>query len=40
MNTNLLDLNSDILEMIGDYVKNDNLDNFCGRKVEESDMGI
>ena len=24
MNTNLLDLNSDILEIIGDYVKKDN----------------
>ncbi len=24
MNTNLLDLNNDILNIIGDYVKNDN----------------
>ncbi len=26
MNTNLLDLNNDILNIIGDYVKKDNLD--------------
>jgi hypothetical protein len=26
MNTNLLDLNNDILNIIGDYVKNDNLE--------------
>ena len=26
MNTNLLDLNNDILNVIGDYVKNDNAD--------------
>ena len=26
MNTNLLDLNNDILDIIGDYVKKDNLD--------------
>ncbi len=25
MNTNLLDLNNDILNLIGDYVKKDNL---------------
>ena len=26
MNTNLLDLNNDILNIIGDYVKKDNID--------------
>ncbi len=26
MNTNLLDLNNDILNVIGDYVKKDNVD--------------
>jgi hypothetical protein len=26
MNTNLLDLNNDILNIIGDYVKKDNLE--------------
>ncbi len=26
MNTNLLDLNTDILEIIGDYVKKDNIE--------------
>ena len=26
MNTNLLDLNNDVLNIIGDYVKKDNID--------------
>jgi hypothetical protein len=33
MNTNLLDLNNDILNMIGDYVKEDN--NKEGRRKEK-----
>ena len=29
MNTNLLDLNNDILNIIGDFVKKDNLNIYC-----------
>ena len=28
MNTNLLDLNNDVLNIIGRYVKKDNLENY------------
>ena len=30
MNTNLLDLNNDVLNIIGDFVKNDNVKNMNG----------
>ena len=33
MNTNLLDLNSDILEIIGDYVKKDN-----NERIQDNDF--
>jgi hypothetical protein len=44
MNTIFFDLNNEILEIIGDYVKKDNHDrmdkeindNYCRRKDEES----
>jgi hypothetical protein len=32
MNTNLLDLNNDILEIIGDYVKKDNNERMKKKK--------
>ncbi len=32
MNTNSLDLNNDILEILGDYVKKDNLDRILKEK--------
>jgi hypothetical protein len=35
MNTNLLDLNNDILEFIGDYVKKDNLDRISNEKLKQ-----
>ncbi len=37
MNTNLLDLNNDILEIIGDYVKKDNdqrMQKICKKYVK------
>ncbi len=36
MNTNLLDLNNDDLDIISDYVKKDNLD----RIVQENDFEL
>jgi hypothetical protein len=35
MNTNLLDLNNDILEIIGEYVKKDNLDRILKEKLKQ-----
>ena len=35
MNTNLLDLNNDILEFIGDYVKKDNHDRISNEKLKQ-----
>ena len=35
MNTNLLDLNTDILNIIGDYVKKDNVDRM-GKLIKEN----
>jgi hypothetical protein len=35
MNTNLLDLNNDILNIIGDYVKKDNVDRM-GNLIKEN----
>ena len=35
MNTNLLDINNDILEIIGDYVKKDNLDRILKEKLKQ-----
>ena len=44
MNTNLLDLNNDILNIIGDYVKKDNserpLIDYYKRKDEETKKTI
>jgi hypothetical protein len=34
MNTSLLDSNNDILEIIGDYVKKDNLDRYLIEKLK------
>ena len=33
MNTNLLDLNDDILEIIGGYVKIDNIENYLNTLI-------
>ena len=35
MNTNLLDLNNDILNIIGDYVKKDNLDRILKENFKQ-----
>ncbi len=39
MNTNLLDLNNDILNLIGDYVKKDNLKREIIEKNNQRDPG-
>ena len=35
MNTNLLDLNNDILNIVGDSVKQDNLDRISNEKLKQ-----
>jgi hypothetical protein len=35
MNTNLLDLNNDVLNIIGDYVKKDNLDRILKETLKQ-----
>jgi hypothetical protein len=36
MNTNLFDLNNDILEIIGNYVKKDNHDKMINKRFKQT----